>query len=229
MKIGGIQKVSLVDYPGHTCAALFTIGCNMRCGYCHNPELVLPERFADEIPVDEILLFLESRRGKLEGVTISGGEPTMHQDLPEFIIQIKALGFLVKLDTNGTNPEMLEQLYAHNLLDFVAMDVKASLSKYQDVVARPIDIDAIRQSIDCIKRSGVEYEFRTTVVKSQLSPQDIDEIGKLVEGAPRFALQKFRPGRTLNPQFHLETTYSDDEFEELRLHMEQYVTTCVVH
>ena len=229
MKIGGIQKVSLVDYPGHTCAALFTIGCNMRCGYCHNPELVLPERFADEIPVDEILLFLESRRGKLEGVTISGGEPTMHQDLPEFIIQIKALGFLVKLDTNGTNPEMLERLYAHNLLDFVAMDVKASLSKYQDVVARPIDIDAIRQSIDCIKRSGVEYEFRTTVVKSQLSPQDIDEIGKLVEGAPRFALQKFRPGRTLNPQFHLETTYSDDEFEELRLHMEQYVTTCVVH
>lgn len=229
MKIGGVQKLSLVDYPGKTCAALFTIGCNMRCGYCHNPELVLPERYADAIPEDEILLFLESRVGKLQGVTISGGEPTLHEDLPEFIRKVKALGFLVKLDTNGTNPAMLERLYDEQLLDYVAMDIKGTLETYQEVVAYPIDIDAIAKTIALMKQSGVDHEFRTTVVKSQISWSDFDKIGELVRGAPRFALQRFRPGRTLNPRFRRETTYSDDEFEFLRQKMEQYVDVCVVH
>ena len=119
MKIGGIQKLSLVDYPGKTCAALFTIGCNMRCGYCHNPELVLPERYTDTIPTDDILTFLATRVGKLEGVTISGGEPTMHEDLPDFIEKVKALGFLIKLDSNGTNPIMLRELFARHLIDYI--------------------------------------------------------------------------------------------------------------
>lgn len=229
MKIGGVQKLSLVDYPGKTCAALFTIGCNMRCGYCHNPELVLPERYTDAIPEDEILLFLENRVGKLQGVTISGGEPTLHEDLPEFIRKVKALGFLVKLDTNGTNPAMLERLYNEQLLDYVAMDVKGTLETYQEVVAYPIDIDAIAKTIALMKQSRVDHEFRTTVVKSQISWSDFDKIGELVRGAPRFALQRFRPGRTLNPRFRRETTYSDDEFELLRQKMEQYVDVCVVH
>lgn len=229
MKIGGIQKLSLVDYPGKACAALFTIGCNMRCGYCHNPELVLPERYADTIPEDDILTFLATRVGKLDGVTISGGEPTMHNDLPDFMKKIKALGFLVKLDTNGTNPDMLQQLFADNLINYIAMDVKGALRNYQEIVARPVDLDAIVASIALIKASGIDCEFRTTVVKSQITWNDFDDIGKLVAGAPRFALQKFRPTRTLNLQFINETTYTDEEFEQLKHKMERYVDLCVVH
>jgi pyruvate formate lyase activating enzyme len=229
MKIGGIQKLSLVDYPGKTCAALFTVGCNMRCGYCHNPELVLPERYVDSIPEGQILDFLRTRVDKLQGVVISGGEPTIHADLPEFIRKVRDLGFLVKLDSNGTNPSVLKFLFTKGLLDYVAMDIKGSIAKYQEIVARPVDIDAIQESIRLIKDSGVDHEFRTTVVKSQISPKDFDEIGSLIKGSPRFALQKFIPKKTLNPQFVRETTYSDEEFEGLRRKMEKYVTECVVH
>lgn len=229
MKIGGVQKLSLVDYPGHTCVALFTIGCNMRCGYCHNPELVLPERYAPTIPSDEILQFLATRVGRVEGVAISGGEPTMHEDLPDFIRQIRKLGFRIKLDTNGTNPSMLATLYEDALLDFVAMDIKAPLYKYQQVVARPIDIEAIKTCIDMIKHSGIGHEFRATIVKSQLSHEDIKAIAHLVDGAERFALQKFRTGHTLSPQFESETTYSDAVFEQFKIYMEQFVRHCVVH
>lgn len=229
MKIGGIQKLSLVDYPGHTAIALFTTGCNMRCGYCHNPELVLPERYADDIPLDDIFLFLKSRVGKVEAVVVSGGEPTMHEDLPHLLREIKALGFLVKLDSNGTNPAMLASLFQEGILDYVAMDIKASMARYQEVVARPIDTAAIRHSIELIKESGVAHEFRTTLVKSQVSPTDLEEIGELVKGSPRYALQRFRPGRTLSPQFANETTYSDDELEQLKKRMEDFVAECVVH
>jgi len=201
----------------------------MRCGYCHNPELVLPERYADAIPTDDILTFLATRVGKLEGVTISGGEPTMHEDLPDFIEKVKALGFLIKLDSNGTNPAMLRELFARHLIDYIAMDIKGALRNYPEIVARPVDLDAIVESINLIKVSGVACEFRTTVVKSQISEADFDDIGALVAGAPRFALQKFRPARTLNLQFQDETTYSDEEFEILRLKMEHYVDECVVH
>lgn len=229
MKIGGVQKLSLVDYPGKTSAVLFTIGCNMRCGYCHNPELVLPERYTDTIPVDEIMEFLSRRVGKLEGVVVTGGEPTMHEDLPELFIKIKQLGFSTKLDTNGTHPDMMRDLYRDHLIDYVAMDVKGTPSTYQEIVAYPVDMNALLDSIKLIKHSGVDYEFRTTVVKSQISFDDFDEIGQMVQGAHRFALQKFRSGRTLNPRFHRETTYSDAEFEQLRQKMEQYVDLCVVH
>jgi len=229
MKIGGLQKLSLVDFPHHTAVALFTIGCNMRCGYCHNPELVLPERYADAIPEEDILLFLESRVGKVEGVAISGGEPTMHADLPLFIKKVKQLGFVVKLDTNGTNPEMVRQLIADRRIDYIAMDIKASMERYQEVVARPVSIEAIQETIKLIKHSGIDHEFRTTLVKSQVSPEDLDEIGRLVQGSPRFALQRFRPGRTLSPQFAQEATYSDDELVVLKERMERYVTECVVH
>jgi pyruvate formate lyase activating enzyme len=229
MKIGGIQKVSLVDYPGHTCAAIFTIGCNMRCGYCHNPELVLPERYADVIPEDYILQFLQSRIGKLEGVVVSGGEPTMHEDLPDFIRQVKAMGFLVKLDSNGTNPQMLKYLIDNQLIDYVAMDIKGAPENYQTIVAFPIDMDAVLESIRIIKSSGIDHEFRTTVVKSQISFDDFDKIGQLIKGSPRYALQKFNAGKTLSPRFRSEVTYSDDEFDQLKSKMEGYVKLCVVH
>lgn len=228
MKIGGIQKLSLIDYPGKTSAVLFTIGCNMGCGYCHNPELVLPERYIDSIPEAEILLFLKTRIDKLQGVVISGGEPTIQPDLIDFIGKIKDLGLAVKLDSNGTDPTVLDWILRKKLVDFVAMDIKGPLDKYQVITARPLDIEAIKTSVALIKQSDVAYEFRTTVVKSQLSWDDFDKIGRLIKGASCYALQKFRPGRTLKPQFHNETTYSDAEFERLKSKMEQYVQTCVI-
>ncbi len=229
LPIGGVQKVSLVDYPGHVAAALFTIGCNMRCGYCHNPELVLPDRYADAIPEEDILLFLESRIGKLEGVVISGGEPTMHAGLPAFAKAVKDLGFLVKLDSNGTHPAMVKEMIAAGTLDFMAMDIKGPLERYQEVAAYPVDVAAVQETIELLKSSGIGYEFRTTVVKSQLAPEDFVKIGELVKGAPRFALQRFRPGKTLHPAFRHETTYSDEEFEQLKTVMERYVDECVIH
>lgn len=229
MKIGGVQKLSLVDYPGKTCIAIFTIGCNMRCSFCHNPELVLPERYVDAIPENEVLDFLKTRVGKIDGVTISGGEPTLQPDLPEFIAKVKQLGYLIKLDSNGTDIEMLRQLLKENMLDYIAMDIKTVPEKYQIVTNRPVDPQIIRDSIKLIQDSGVDHEFRTTIVKSLISPEDIDEIGKIVAGSPRYALQKFRPSRTLNPNFHSETTYSDAEFETMRVNMEKYVKVCVVH
>jgi pyruvate formate lyase activating enzyme len=227
MKIGGIQKFSTVDYPGYAVASIFTIGCNMRCGYCHNPELVLPEQFAGEIPTEEILEFLASRRGLLDGVAISGGEPTMQADLPEFIRKVRALGFRIKLDTNGTNPEMLRQLIDEGLVDFVAMDIKGPLEKYVQIAARPVDLEAIQTSIRLIKT--VDHEFRTTIVRSQLEPRDFEEIGYLVQGAKRFALQYFVPGNTVSPNFRDAASFTSLEMDAAKRIMQQYVTECVVH
>ena len=227
MKIGGIQKFSTVDYPGYAVASIFTIGCNMRCGYCHNPELVLPEQFAGEIPEDEILEFLESRKGLLDGVAISGGEPTMQEDLPAFIRKVKAMGFRVKLDTNGTNPWMVAQLINEGLVDFIAMDIKGPLDKYIQIAARPVDLDAIEQCVRLIKT--VDHEFRTTIVRSQLEPQDFEAIGQLVDGAQRFALQYFIPGNTVSPNFREEVSFTSEEMEQAKTIMERHVTECVVH
>ena len=227
--VGGIQKLSLVDFPGHVAAALFTAGCNMRCGYCHNPELVLPERLASSIPIDDIMQFLQSRVGRLDGVVVSGGEPTIHDDLPELIRRIKALGYDVKLDSNGTRPEMIRQLIDDKLINFVAMDIKGPLEKYQTIAARPIDLDAVQETIALLISSGIGHEFRTTIVREQLEPSDFHKVGEMVRGAKRFALQHFRPGSTLAPQFEQASTFSESEFQETKTIMEGYVDECVIH
>ena len=227
MKIGGIQKFSTVDYPGYAVASIFTIGCNMRCGYCHNPELVLPEQFVGEIPTHEILEFLASRKGLLDGVAISGGEPMMQEDLPDFIREVKAMGFRVKLDTNGTNPIMLKELIDEKLIDFVAMDIKGPLDKYVQIAARPIDLDAIQESIRLIKT--IDHEFRTTIVRTQLEPHDFEAIGELVDGAQRFALQYFIPGNTVSPQFRAEVSFTPTEMDQARVIMQRHVAECVIH
>jgi len=227
MKIGGIQKFSTVDYPGFAVASIFTIGCNMRCGYCHNPELVLPEQFVGEIPEDEILEFLSSRKGLLDGVAISGGEPTMQEDLPEFIRRVKEMGFRVKLDTNGTNPGMVKRLIDDGLVDFIAMDIKGPLDKYVQIAARPIDLDAIEECIRLIKT--INHEFRTTIVRTQLVPRDFEAIGELVDGAQRFALQYFIPGNTVSPHFRHEASFTPEEMDEAKSIMERHVAECVVH
>jgi len=228
LPIGGLQKLSLVDYPGHTATAIFTLGCNMRCGYCHNPELVLPERFLPSLSVEKILAWLKTRQGKIEGVAISGGEPTIHADLPKFCQTIKEMGFLIKLDSNGTNPTMLRQLIDEKLVDFVAMDIKGPLNRYSEIAARPIDTEAIQASVKLLI-SNVDHEFRTTIVKSQLAINDFEKVGELVRGAKRFALQRFRPKKTLSPRFQRETTYSLKEMEKIKQIMEKYVEECVIH
>ena len=189
-KIGGFQKSTLIDYPGKIAAIVFTQGCNFRCGYCHNPEL-LDLKSDSKLSVQYILDFLKTRKGKLDGVVITGGEPTMQAGLYEFIKSVKSLGFLVKLDTNGSNPETIKKLVSDSLIDYIAMDIKAPLEKYKSIVGVGIDTDKIKQSIEIIMNSGIEYEFRTTVVKSLLSFDDILKMGEMIKGADKYYLQKF--------------------------------------
>lgn len=227
MIIGGFQKSSLIDFPGCISAVIFTQGCNFRCPYCHNPELISPENPSPLTPLPQeargIIGFLKTRVGKLDGVVITGGEPTLHGDLPEFIREIRGLGFKVKLDTNGSNPGMLKSLLDENLLDYVAMDIKAPIDKYEEVVCFGVDAETILNSIDLLKTSSIDFEFRTTIVKSQLAPEDFEKIGEMIKGAKKYYLQKFVPTKTLNKTFMWQETYSDEEFELIA----QNLQTCV--
>ena len=228
MLIGGLQKFSLIDYPEKICAIVFTQGCNFRCPYCHNPELVEPKLFSQPIPEDEIFSFLEKRKGKLEAVEITGGEPTLQPDLIEFTEKIKDMGFLVKLDSNGTNPNIVEKAIKNKLVNYLAMDIKAPLEKYRDVVKVNVDTDKIKRSIDLMMNSGIDYELRTTVVKSLLNKNDLRKIGELIQGARLYVLQKFVPSKLLDPKFLREVNYSDEEFEEFKQMMLNYVEDCVI-
>ncbi len=213
MKIGGFQKVSLIDYPGKISAVVFTQGCNFRCPFCHNPELVDPERFEGLIPEAEILSFLEKRKGRLDAVVITGGEPTMQSGLIPFIDRLKAMGYLTKLDTNGALPDALGEMLDRKLLDYVAMDIKAPLERYDEVTKAKTDHQRIRRSISLIMGSSVDYEFRTTAVKTLLNPADLEDIGKLIPGARRFVLQKFVPTKTLDRNYLGESSYTDTELK----------------
>lgn len=224
MKIGGLEECTLIDFPLKIACVIYTIGCNFRCPYCHNPELV--DETAREIPIDKIWKFLNARKGLLDGVVISGGEPTLHNDLMEMISKIKEMGYLVKLDTNGTRPAVVKKLIENNLLDYIAMDIKSPIEMYSITVGRSVHSDAIRQSIEIIMSSPVEYEFRTTVVKSLLSPDDIEQIGKEIKGAKKYYLQKFNTGRVLSPQFKRKTTYTDEEFSSFKKTLLKYVKYC---
>ena len=228
MNIGGLQKFSMIDYPGKLTAIIFTLGCNFRCGYCHNPELVLPEKFNPSLDEKKILEFFKTRIGKLDAISITGGEPTLQADLPQFIKKIKDLGFLIKLDTNGTNPKMLKEIIDNKLVDYLAMDIKAPLKKYEEVIKMPVDLEDIKKSIKMIMDSGIEYEFRTTIVKSQLSVQDLLDIGKLIKGAQIYYLQKFVASKANDERFLKEKTYSDEEFEKIKKDILEYVQKCKV-
>ena len=205
MRLGGIQKLTLLDYPGTVACTVFTIGCNMRCPFCHNSLLVTKTEEAEEYPVEEFFKFLEKRRGVLDGVCITGGEPLLHADAGEFIARIKSMGYKVKLDTNGTNPQMLRQLLSDGLVDYVAMDIKSSLSTYERACGIDgIHTDPVKESIDILIGGSREYEFRTTCVRELLSDEIIKEIGILLKGASRYFLQgyvesEYVPDKTLHP------------------------------
>ena len=180
MKLGGMVKFTLIDFPGRPAAIVFTQGCNFRCRYCHNPELVYPHLFTEPFSEDEFFAFLARRQGTLEGVVVSGGEPTLHDDLPRFLIDIKSLGYKVKLDTNGSRPEMLQQLIEQKLVDYIAMDLKAPLDKYALITGIDTNSAIIRQSIDIVRQSGLPHEFRTTYDKEVLTDDDITTISNTV-------------------------------------------------
>jgi len=176
MRIGGFQKFSLIDYPDHISAVVFTQGCNFRCPYCHNPELVLPDRFGKTFDPQHILTYLDSRKGKIDGITITGGEPTLQQDLLVFLSKIKKRSFKIKLDTNGYKPEVIKNALEDNLLDFIAMDIKAPLESYSALAGVAVDTNAIEKSIAVILDSGIAYQFRTTFVPQLLSNKMLEEI-----------------------------------------------------
>ncbi len=193
MLIGGIQKLTLLDYPDRVAATIFTAGCNLRCPFCHNAPLVTDINKEYLIPESEILSFLSKRVGILDGVVITGGEPTLMRDLPEFIGRIKALGYDVKLDTNGTNPEMLEHLIENKLIDYVAMDIKNSLERYAVTsgVGEDLGLDAIKRSADVLMQNKIDFEFRTTVVSPYHTEEDFERIGQWLGGDEKYFLQSF--------------------------------------
>ncbi len=197
MLIGGFQKFSLLDYPGQLAAIVFTQGCNFRCPYCHNPGLVDPQNYTRIIPTSEILDFLDKRRGKLGAVSITGGEPTLQPDLPWFIAELRSMGFLIKVDTNGSFPDVIENLVSHKLVDYWAMDIKAPLHLYPIVSKSDIPVEQITRSMDLLRSSGMEFEFRTTFFEALFNWNDLEKIRELLKPGDRFFLQQCRYTDTL--------------------------------
>ena len=192
MRIGGMQKLTLLDYPGKVACTVFLSGCNLRCPYCHNPDLVLPERSGGaEIPEAEVLAYLERRRGKLDGVCVTGGEPTLQPELPEFLEKIRDLGYAIKLDTNGTNPGMLKILLHDGFLDYVAMDIKNSPRRYAETCGGVDILSGVQESVLLLQDSLADYEFRTTVCRPLHTEREMEEIGRWLKGAKRYFLQPF--------------------------------------
>lgn len=192
MRIKGLQKLTLLDYPNHVACTIFTSGCNFRCPFCHNASLVVrqDEHYIDE---DEVIKFLKKRIGILDGVCISGGEPLLQPDLKEFIIKVKAMGYKVKLDTNGSFPDKLIDLIESNLIDYVAMDIKNSLEKYALTVGlKDMNLEPIKKSVAYLKEEHIPYEFRTTVVKELHDCKDFTKIGKWIQGNEKYFLQEFK-------------------------------------
>lgn len=196
MMLSGIKKSTLLDYPGKVATIVFTAGCNLRCGYCHNSEFVLPEKIQkishDFISENIFFRFLKTRIGFLDGVVICGGEPTIHADLPDFCRKIKEAGFLVKLDTNGSNPKMLDDLMSQNLVDYIAMDIKNPFEKYSQVTGKSIDIALYKRSIQLIVERAPQYEFRTTLIRHVHSLEDVRNMAQSIRGSTYYYLQNYR-------------------------------------
>lgn len=202
MIFNGIHKTSLVNYPGKVCTVLFTSGCNLKCGYCYNGDLVNKNLDLEEYSEEEILGILTKRKKLIEAVTITGGEPTIYRDLPDFIEKVKTkLGFDIKLDTNGFNPDMIAQLLSDNLLDIIAMDIKTSPDKYSELTGVKADFDIVLKTLNIIKDSGIAYELRTTAIPGYFSLEDIDKIKQHIGYAKNYHLQQFIPENTMENSF----------------------------
>jgi pyruvate formate lyase activating enzyme len=231
MQIGGIQKSSLIDYPGKVSSVIFCSGCNFDCPYCHNPGLVSGKSSCpDQLDMNAVTGFLDQRRNFLDGVVISGGEPTLQPDLVELCRKIKAFGFPVKLDTNGSRPRVLRHLIEADLVDYIAMDLKTDPVLYRSFIKPGCRPDPLVDSIALIMDSGVDYEFRTTCVKPIVTPRTIENILQLIAGAKLYALQRFRNGDVLHPEFfkNSQCEYNAEEMLKLKALAEQSVDECII-
>lgn len=230
MLISGLVKSSLIDYPSEIAAVVFTTGCNFRCPFCHNPVAVLPEKYT-LISQEYVLEFLEKREHKLDGVVISGGEPTIQKDLAEFIQSVKEMGYKIKLDTNGSNPKVLEKLLQKGFLDYIAMDIKAPLKKYKTVTNSNINTELIIQSMKLIKNSGVNFEYRTTAVPCLHSVDDFYEIKTMFEeyGFPmHYYIQNFSSKVTLDEKLNGQKPFNDKQNQEIVSIFKNTPCVCII-
>ncbi len=227
MLIGGLQKTTLLDYPDKVAATIFTIGCNFRCSFCHNPDIV--KGIARVIAVDDVLSFLKKRKSLIDAVCITGGEPTVQGGLRSFVKKIKELGLLVKLDTNGSRPEILEKLLEEKMIDYIAMDIKAPWENYSKVVCRKVDLDNFKKSVTIILKSGLPHEFRSTVLPALHSREDIISMATQIKGADKYFLQQFQASKKLvNPNFVVESTYTKKELNEIVQEIKDWFRICRV-
>ena len=217
MIIKGFQATTLLDYPGQIASIIFTPGCTFRCPFCYNKSLVENSKELKELDEGKIFETLKGRKKLIDGVVITGGEPTMFKDLPDFIRKLKSLGFKVKLDTNGTNPEMIKQLIKEKLIDYVAMDIKSSFEKYELVSKVKFDFKKINESASLIMNGGVDYEFRTTAVPSLVKEKDFVNIGIWLKGAKTYGIQQFKPMKNMiDDGFIYERNYSVDDLNRFK-------------
>jgi pyruvate formate lyase activating enzyme len=231
MIIAGLQKTTLIDYPNKIACVVFLAGCNFRCPWCYSSELVLPLKIVEQprISEKEFLDFLRQRQGLLEGVVICGGEPTINKELPQFIEKIKNLGYPVKLDTNGSNPEILKDLVKANLIDYVAMDIKASINNkiYENILGEGIKINNIEESVEFLKQGNIDFEFRTTVVNSIHRKEEFLDIAKWIGGENvKYYLQNFRAEKTIDPEFEKIKPFKKEFLEEVVKEISPYFKLC---
>ena len=229
MKVTGIQKLTLLDFPGVVACTVFTAGCNFRCPFCHNAMLVLPEQIDDEcLTDDEVFGFLKKRRGVLDGVAVTGGEPLLHADMPEFLARVKELGYKIKLDTNGSNPELLSEIVKNKLVDRVAMDIKNAPEEYARTIGlKSFDIAPVERSKEMLLRGDIDYEFRTTVVKGIHTKESLIGAAKWIEGAKECYLQQFKDSGNLILPDGL-SAYDEKQMHALADAVRDYVPTVEV-
>jgi pyruvate formate lyase activating enzyme len=227
MIISGLVKSSIIDYPKKIAAIVFTHGCNFRCGYCHNPELVISKP-KKQISEDQVIEFLESRKSILDGLVVTGGEPLIYNDIEDFLKKVKALGYQIKLDTNGINPILLENLIDKKLVDYVAMDIKTSLDKYSEVVGVDLDTENIAKSINLIMLKAPDYEFRSTLLPRHHDEDTLKQMAVLIKGAKKFYIQNFRNSITLRNDYSLESPFTRNQLKNIEELFINYVESCSI-
>ncbi len=230
MKIGGLQKTTLIDFPGRIAATVFVVGCNFSCPWCYSSEIVLPEKIKDHpvLPEKEFFKFLKERKGLLEGVVVCGGEPTLYKDLPNFIRKIKRMGYFVKLDTNGSNPKMLGDLIKKKLIDYVAMDIKVPKGRYKEVFRGKVKVEDIEESIKILNNSKIDFEFRTTIVPTVHKKGDILEMVRWISPAKKYFLQNFRAEKTIDPAFVKIKPYSQEWLLDVQKTIAPFFEICQI-
>ncbi|MCK4248995.1 MAG: anaerobic ribonucleoside-triphosphate reductase activating protein [Candidatus Omnitrophica bacterium] len=229
-KIKGFNPTTLIDWPGRVASIIFLGGCNFRCPYCHSPDLVLNPQDLSDIPVDEVKSYLKEKKGWIKGLVITGGEPTLYREIEDFIADFKKTDIPLKLDTNGSRPEVLKKLLKKNLIDYIALDIKAPLEPTQNknavydlITGVKTDISKIKRSIELIRKSNIDYEFRTTIAPGQLELEDIKKIASFITGARRYILQQFVPNNTLSPEMKEIKSLPIEELEKMAESARTYV------